>query len=118
LKELQDRFQLLKEDFLYNEGVLQERDEEIHDLESRLHRVTADNTSIRQQLHEIENARSALESQYLMERDRYDSYVQDGHNARDPSGSKSVQPVLACYFSKKALTKRAHARKGASCTTG
>jgi septal ring factor EnvC (AmiA/AmiB activator) len=70
LEEIQRQFQELKEDFLYNEGVLQERDDEICALESQLHRTTESHASAREKLHESELACKAAQSQLLIARDR------------------------------------------------
>lgn len=70
LDEVQQQFKELKDDFLYNEGVLQERDDEIRGLESQLQKSSASHASVRKQLHDSQVACSAAQSQLLIERDQ------------------------------------------------
>lgn len=70
LEELELQFKELKEDFLYNEGVLQERDDEIRALESQLHRATESHTTVRKLLQEREEECSVVQSQLQVEQDR------------------------------------------------
>ena len=79
LEELQQRFKELKDDFLYNEGVLQERDDEIRALESRLQQETESHACVRKQLHESQVACSAAQSQLLIVRDRCDTQHDTQH---------------------------------------
>jgi hypothetical protein len=91
LEELQCQFRELKDDFLYNEGVLQERDNEIAALESQLRRTTESHASTRTQLHESQLACRAAQSQLLIGRDRFASSARCCHRVKIPSWVKIKQ---------------------------
>lgn len=67
---LQRQFNQLKEDFLYNEGVLQERDDEVECLEGQLKEFKASHTIVSQQKKDFELQASSAQSELLIERDR------------------------------------------------
>ena len=77
LQEVQEQFRELKDDFLYNEGVLQERDDEIRKLEAYVQQESASTACIRKKLHESQVACSAAQSQLLIMRDRCDAHPTD-----------------------------------------
>eukprot|EP00892_Ulva_mutabilis_P004447 jgi/Ulvmu1/2374/UM130_0007.1 len=79
---LQERFKHLKDDFLYNEGVLQERDDEIECLEGQLKELRASHTIVTQKLKESELRASSTQSELLIEKDRSNSLQQDLTAAR------------------------------------
>ena len=76
---LQQRFSHLKDDFLYNEGVLQERDDEIECLEGQLKELRAAHSIVSQNYKELELKASSTTSELLIERDRCSTTVFQKH---------------------------------------
>lgn len=70
LHTLQQQFNQLKEDFLYNEGVLQDRDDEIECMEGQLKELKASHTLVCERRKDLELQNASIQSQLLIERDR------------------------------------------------
>jgi hypothetical protein len=71
LNSVKSQFAQLKEDFLYNEGVLRERDIELADLEEHLHQTVEQFARCKEAEREATASSAAAKSELLIEVERY-----------------------------------------------
>lgn len=91
---LQSQFQQLKEDFLHNEGVLRERDEELEACEAKLRDAMSHLADSIQQQEAAQAVSSSAQSELSITKERYAPYapVRPPKNCSSPQQTHRLTP--------------------------